>query len=413
MAELPTDPQAERSLTGLKWLNFLVAAMLVGFGPFLSLYLTTQLWDAGQIGLALSIGTAVAMTTQVPAGALVDAIHSKPLAAGGAISAIVVAAGMIAVAPGTAVVIAALAIQAIASGVLTPAIASITLALSRRKELGERLGNNVRYAAIGSAAAAALMGWVGYWFSQRAIFFAAGVLGLTALVALRAIHRSEIADAPARTDHPSVAPPGRRAEPPRRFRDLCLDRRLLICAACIALFQLGNAAVLPLAINAVTRASGRVADLVIPAAIIVPQALTAILSPWFGRLSETWGRRPVALLGLAALPIRVLLFAINDDPYLMVVYQALDGVSAAMMGVMLPLVVADVTRRGGRFNFGMGFVGLISGLGATLSNVLGGAIATHLAYGSAFAVLGVFGLAAFVLAWREMPDTAAADPVAA
>ncbi|MBV8522727.1 MAG: MFS transporter, partial [Acetobacteraceae bacterium] len=187
---------------------------------------------------------------------------------------------------------------------------------------------------------------------------------------------------------------------------LCANRDLLICAFVMALFQFGNAAVLPLAANAVTRTHGHLADLVIPAAITVPQVLTAILSPWFGRLAQSWGRRPVALMGFAALPIRAALFAIDDGPAPMVFYQVLDGISASVIGVMLPLVVADITRRGGRFNLGMGIVGLAVGLGATLSNALGGAIANQLGQVPAFAALAMAGLAAFLVVWFRMPNTA-------
>jgi predicted MFS family arabinose efflux permease len=174
----------------------------------------------------------------------------------------------------------------------------------------------------------------------------------------------------------------------------------------MALFQLGNAAILPLAANAFTRTSGRLANLVLPAAIIVPQVLTAILSPWIGRLAQSWGRRPVALLGLAALPIRAALFAISNDPVLLVCRQALDGISASVIGVMLPVFVADITRRGGRFNLGMGVVGLVSAIGATLSTSIGGATAQHFGYPVAFTALGAAGLAAFLLIWLRMPDTA-------
>ena len=125
------------------------------------------------------------------------------------------------------------------------------------------------------------------------------------------------------------------------------------------------------------------------------------------------GRRPVTLVGLAALPLRVLMFATNDDPHLMVLYQALDGISASMMGIMLPLIVADITQQGGRFNLGMGLMGFISGLGATLSNAAGGTIATHLGHSAAFAALGVAGLAAFLLTWLKMPNTAPRDPATA
>ena len=112
------------------------------------------------------------------------------------------------------------------------------------------------------------------------------------------------------------------------------------------------------------------------------------------------------LLGFAALPIRAVRFAISDNPLAIVCYQVLDGVSASVIGVMLPLVVADITRRGGRFNLGMGIVGLAVALGATLSNAVGGAIANQLGQMPAFSAFAVAGLAAFLLVWYRMPNTA-------
>jgi hypothetical protein len=55
---LAAPTPCKRSLRGLDWLNFLVAAMQMGFGPFLSVYLTAHLWDPQQIGLAFSLGAA-------------------------------------------------------------------------------------------------------------------------------------------------------------------------------------------------------------------------------------------------------------------------------------------------------------------------------------------------------------------
>jgi hypothetical protein len=49
-AAITAEPvSTERSLIGLNWLNFLVAAMQAGFGPFLSVYLTAQLWNPEDI----------------------------------------------------------------------------------------------------------------------------------------------------------------------------------------------------------------------------------------------------------------------------------------------------------------------------------------------------------------------------
>jgi MFS family permease len=408
-AERSADATAsKRSLRGLDWLNFLVAAMQMVFGPLLSVYLTAHLWNPQEIGVAFSIGTAVVLVVQIPAGALLDAVPSKPAAARIAILMIAAAAVVIAVFPVLPVVIAALALQAAASCVLTPAIASITLSLSHQDGLGERLGYNVRFAAIGAGAAAALLGAVGDWVSPRATFFLAAGIGLAALVALRAVDPRDIAQASSRTDHLSALADYESIKKQRhQIRKLLRDRDVQICAAGMALFQLGNAAVLPLAANAVTRTQGHPGNLAVTAAIIVPQVLTAILAPRLGRLAESWGRRPVMLAGVAAVPIRTALLAMNSSPAALVCYQALDGITASVIGVMLPLVVADITRRSGRFNLGMGILGFAGGLGATLSNAVGGAIANHLGEPPAFAALGLAGLVCFILVWLRMPDTKA------
>src|SRR2546423_12193765 len=101
---------------------------------------------------------------------------------------------------------------------------------------------------------------------------------------------------------------------------------------------------LPIAAGMVIKRAGSEASLLLAACIVAPQAVTAAISPWAGRAAEAWGRRPILLLGFAALPIRGMLFAGIADPYLMVLIQLLDGLSAAALGVLTPLIVADITR---------------------------------------------------------------------
>jgi MFS family permease len=396
---------SDRSLTNLNWLNLFVAQMQLGFGAFLSVYLTTHLWSRTDIGFALSVGTVTVLVAQIPAGALVDAVDNKRHVAGAAIAVIAAAALIIGISPLAFPVLLAEVLQGAASCVLAPAIAAITLALAQPDALGERFGRNVRFSAIGSMLAAAAMAAVGYWFTHRAIFFLAAVCGLAALAALRGISAADLEEAPSRTDYLAAVPRRRRTRPPDSTWKVISGRSLLIFSACMILFQLGNAAMLPLAANAASRATGPLADLVIGAAIIVPQALAALLAPPLGRAAEQWGRRPVLLLGLAALPLRALLFAITGNSYLMVCFQALDGIGAAVLGMMVPLVVADITRRGGRFNLAMSVVLLAMGIGATFSTTLAGAIADRFGNAVAFLALGSTGLAACALVWAMLPET--------
>ena len=150
------------------------------------------------------------------------------------------------------------------------------------------------------------------------------------------------------------------------------DRRLLIFAGCILLFQLANAAMLPMMGSILTMRSSAWASTLIAACIIVPTVIVAGVAPWVGRQADAWGRRPLLLLCFAALALRGVLFALVSSPYLVVAVQVLDGVCAAVLGVILPLVVADIMRGTGRFNLGLGIVGSAVGIGAALSTTLAG-----------------------------------------
>src|SRR5262249_42227519 len=63
-----------------------------------------------------------------------------------------------------------------------------------------------------------------------------------------------------------------------------------------------------------------------------------------GWQARRWGRRPLLLIGFGALPIRALLFALTADPLFLVGLQLLDGISAAIVGVLTVLVTADLTH---------------------------------------------------------------------
>jgi MFS family permease len=171
------------------------------------------------------------------------------------------------------------------------------------------------------------------------------------------------------------------------------------------LFHLANAAMLPLMGSVVTMRSSQWATLLIAACIVVPQVIVALLSPWVGRQSRVWGRRPLLLVGFAALPIRGILFAIVKDPAVLVLVQVLDGVTASVFGVIVPLMIADLTRGTGHFNLGQGIVGTTTGIGASLSTTLAGYASDHFGSGSAFFGLAAAAFLGFVAVWSLMPET--------
>ncbi|WP_092004961.1 MFS transporter [Paraburkholderia lycopersici] len=399
----PTPSQ--RSVRALDWLNFFVANVQTGFGPFIASYLASHKWTQGEIGLALSVGTISAMVSQVPGGAAVDALRNKKAAAAWAIIAIIISAMLLAVSPTVVAVMAAEIFHGFASCMLVPAMAALALALVGRQNLGDRLGRNARWASIGSAVAAGLMGLCGEYFSPRSVFWLTAALALPALVALAMIEYDRNAVHVKPAARPRKSDGSEAAEPRETIFDLLRDRRMLTFAACVVLFHLSNAAMLNLAAGEVTAGMGDNVQLVIAACIIVPQAIVALMSPWVGRTAQAWGRRPVLILGFCALPLRALLFAAVGNPYFLVPVQMLDGLSAAVFGVMLPLIAADVAGGKGRYNLCIGLFGLSAGIGATLSTALAGFIADHLGNTVSFLALASAGAAAVLMVWLAMPET--------
>jgi MFS family permease len=396
----PPSPSPQ-SLRGLDWFIFFLADVQTGFGPFVAVYLTTQKWTQVEIGFVLSIGGVVALIGQMPGGAIVDAARSERLVAGLAVATIGVCALGYAAWPIFPVVVAAATLHAMASCVLGPAIAAISLGLVGPLVIGERLGRNARYASLGNGVAAAAMGTVGYLLSSQAVFLVAFILAIPTLLALKSIREHEIDAARA---HGAV---------PREVSDanatsvltLMRQRPLLIFAGGVLLLQLANAAMLPIMAGVVTTRSSQWAPALIAACIIVPQAIVALTSPTVGRKAELWGRRPLLMLGFAALAIRGVLFATVADPYLLVAVQVFDGITAAVFSVMIPLVIADIAFGSGHFSLAQGIVGTATGIGASLSTVLAGYVSDKL--GSSVAFLGLAAVAATGLAmiWLVMPET--------
>ncbi len=392
---------SRNSLRGLDWFAFFIADVQTGFGPFIAVYLTAQAWTQVDIGLLLTAGGLVALAGQMPGGAIVDAARSERSVAALAVVAISLSALMLAAWPIFAIALAAKVLHSAASCVLGPAMAAISLGLVGHAAVGERLGRNARFAAIGNGLAAAAMGACGYLLSNRAVFFLTAILIIPALVALARIRPEEI--------DPVRAHGGVAAEPlrPRTsgFWRLLRNRPLFVLAACVALFHLANAAMLPLLGSIVTMRSSQWATVLIAACIVVPQLAVAAFSPWVGRQAQRWGRRPLLLIGFAALPIRGLLLALVTDPVLLVMVQLLDGITGAVLGVLVPLIVADATRGTGRFNLAQGIVGSAVGIGAALSTTLAGYLIDHFGSRVTFLALAAVAAAGLALAFTLMPET--------
>jgi len=286
--------------------------------------------------------------------------------------------------------------HAAASCVLGSAIVAISLGLVGHAALGERLGRNARFASIGNASAAALMGACGYLVSNQAVFFLTAALVAPALVALARIRTGDLVrESAPRSPAPLII----------GLRTILSDRRLLIFAGCILLFQFANAAMLPLMGGMLVSRCGDWAASFIGACTVVPQLVVVAIAPLVGRAANAWGRRPLLILCFAALAARAALFAVIRDPGVVIAVQALDGISAAVLGVLVPLVVADIMGGSGRFNLALGIVGTAVGIGAALSTTLAGYAMDHFGGHLTFAFLASIAVCGLGLAWFMLPET--------
>jgi MFS family permease len=384
----------------LDWFNLFVANIQTGFGPFIAVYLTAQSWTQTSIGFALSIGTVAAMASQVPAGALVDAMPNKTRVAAFSVLAFTACALMFAIYPIPLFVYLAEVLHGLSSCTLGPATAAMSLVIAGRFGMGLRLGRNARYAAIGNGVGAALMGACGQYVSERGVFFLTAALTLPALAALWPLRKVAVAAAVPIAQTTGAQQSATKAG----FMHVLADRRILIFSACAMLFTFANAPLLMLISGSMTAKVGN-PSLLIAACIVLPQIIVALSSPLMGRLADQRGRRLVLLLGFSVLPVRALIFAYSSNPAVVVAVQAFDGIGGACFGVMLPLIVSDVAGRTRHFNLSLGFVGFGVGIGGTLSTPAAGWLADHFGTRVAYFGLTAVGVAATLLVLFAMPET--------
>jgi len=290
--------------------------------------------------------------------------------------------------------------QASANCVLGPVVAAISLGLVGHAAVGERLGRNARFTAVGSITAAAIMGAWGYVFSTQTVFLVMVGLCIPAIAAIGFVRAEEID-----VDRSHGGKVGSHPGPVAVVRNLAGNGALVTFALCALLFNLANAAMMPQIAARAAVQSPEWATMLVGAYVIVPQLVVAFLSPSVGRRAQEWGRRPFILAAFAALATRGLLYAFVSDPFAVLAIQVLDGISGSILSVLVALVIADVTRGSGHFNLAVGTVGTCMGIGASLSTLLGGYTSTAFGSYNAFLILSAIAMVGFLFAFTRMPET--------
>jgi MFS family permease len=400
---MKADP-GQNTLRALDWLNFFLADVQTGVGPFLAVYLAANHWNPQQVGIVLTCGGLAGVVAQTPAGAVVDATHRKRLLLGIGIVVLSCAALTLAIHPAFWYVTGSQVVLGGVGAILMPTVAAITLGLVGAKEFDQRFGRNQSFNSAGNVAAALLMGGIGYWISNRAIFFVVPFLAIPCLAFLRGIDPAKIDYGRSRGARDEGGKDGASG-----LRTLLSDRRLLTLAACVVLFHFANAAMLPQLGEMLAHGRAKVAAPFMSACVIVTQFVIAVSAVWIGGKAASWGRKPLLLIGFGALPIRGVLYTLTKSVPLLVGIQLLDGAANAIFGVVSVLVIADLTRGTGRFNITQGGLATAVGIGASVSTTFAGYLVQRYGYSISFLGLAAVGGVAWLVLLIGVPETRDAE----
>ncbi|MBV8751372.1 MAG: MFS transporter [Hyphomicrobiales bacterium] len=392
--------------TALDWLNFLLADVKDGLGPFLAIYLmSSEHWDPARIGIIMTIGGIATVAARTPAGALVDRTTFKRGVIVAAAAMVAVGAAMLSLWPQFWPAAAAQTLIGLCDAAFPPAVAAISLGVVGRHGFTARVGRNEAFNHAGNAFTAIVAGLAGYLIAPAAVLWLVGAFAAASIAATLAIDPGAIDHHVARGSDNN----GDAAARPSGLRTIFECKPLLLFTAAITLFHFANAAMLPLIGERLSQGANGTQTLFMAACIIAAQIVMVPMAMLVGAKADAWGRKPLFLIGFAALPIRGVLYTLWGNPIYLVSIQLLDGIGAGIFGALFFVVVADLTKGTGRYNLALGAASAAWGLGAALSNSVAGFIAERAGFNAAFLFLAAIAAVAFLTYWLAVPETASAS----
>ncbi len=415
------------SVRTLAPLNFVLADVQNGMGPYVTLFLQSSMgWNPAQIGAVVASGNIAQVIAQTPAGALIDQLKQRRELI--ALGSLLISLGCLGIVLKTVfpLVLVSQSLIGIAGALFPPGIAAITLGLVGRKKMDRQTGQNQAFNAAGNMTAAALIGAIGYFLGLHWMFYLIVLLSGAAVFFVLKIKADDIDYALARgaDDGRQEGEQGRSGaggaaegagwrgvkEAMRGqfsgLRELIKDRKILVFLVAAVLFHFANAAMVPLVTEMLAKGrSGRTAVLYTAGYMMASQFVFVIVAAGAGRLAGSLGRKPLFLFGFAALAVRGILYTLSHNSFYLIGVQCMDGLGAGIFGVVSVLIIADLTKGTGRFNLAQGAIASAVGVGAFLSNSVGGLIAKHAGQNVAFLTLAGIAAAGLVYFWVLMPET--------
>jgi len=380
------------SIIGLNAANFFLAEVVGVVLPFLNALLRERGWRYDTIGVATSTVGLGVFLFQTPAGMIVDRVRARRLLLALASIVLGFCFGLIPIAATfRAVIFPLLFVAGLSQAFFQPLLGALALALAEHDGMSRMMGQNQAWNHAGNIAAALGAMVLATTFGIESIFLAILAASLLAATSTQLIQQKRM-----------VADASAEARPASRGFVL-RDRRAVLLLVSTALFHLANAPVMPMVALDIKRLHGT--DAQVAAVVLIAQTVMVPVAYLAGRLGDRFGRKPVTLVGFAALPVRIFLYSLTDKPAVLLALQSLDGIGAGLYGVLVPSMCADITEGKGRFNTLPGMVATAQALGGVLGPLGSGLVLQHLGFKAAFDTYALVALLGAVLFFWKMPET--------
>lgn len=399
----PKVMPSSRSVFGLSGMIFFMSDVRPGIGPFLSIFLKSQLnWTTDMVGIALGMTDLTAAICQIPSGLAVDAVKFKRFLLFLACLIISVACLLIINFPLFSVVIFSQGLIGLSGAIIPPAIAAITLGLVGRERFPKRISLNETWAHAGNVITAGIVGLAGYLLGLEWIIYFVIIFAFASVFFMSFINPKEINHAAAR--ELVVNSDGNHKTPLSIVKFLRGSSLLIFCFS-VFLFHFSNAAQLPLIGQLLSQKNPGISSIFMGGCIILGQLVMILVAYSMGFLMERMGRKPLFLLGIGILPVRALLYTLTENPLLLLSVQLLDGIGAGIFGVIGVVTISDIAKGTGRFNFSMSLMALFQGVGASTSNVMAGYVVNNFGYNAGFYSLAAISTLGACFYGLLMPET--------
>jgi MFS family permease len=400
---MPDRPH-QVSLRALDWLNFFMADVNTGIGPFLAIYLTaTRHWNPASVGMVIAAQGISSVIAQGPAGWLVDwSQHKKRLSMSAAAVVALGCVGIVAAANEPAEILTQILIG-VAAALFPPTIAAISLGIVGKDHLSRRIGRNETFNHAGNVTFALMAGAAGTWLGQQWIFYASAMVAAGTILSAYCIRSADIDNQAARAANEEQA--DGHTDQAVTFSELLRNRGLWIFTASVLLFHFANAAMLPLVGELLSKGHDGKSSMYMSACIIAAQFVMIPVAFLTGKLADPWGRKPLFLIGFGVLALRGLLYTFSAAPVYLLAVQSLDGVGAAIFGVLWVIIISDLAKGTGRFNLLQGVIQSALGAGAFLSNFIAGFVVKSFGFSAAFLGLAGIACAGMLFFALFMPET--------